>query len=714
MIALHEIASYRCEFALEPAAALVKASDTVFDKAAAPCCGRVAGGIKRSLFSWGLAPCTAQPGLGQVRIETRMFQIFRNFFKNKFGLAIVLVFLGLIAVAFASSDVANTGMFGGVAGGDRVAVVGDRTISTADLTQNTNNALQQTREQNPTLSMEGFVAQGGFDGVIEQMLSRAAISEFAESMGLRAHKRLVDSEIASAPGFQGVDGTFSDEAFRATLRQRNLTESIVRDDLQMSLLARQSVVPITLGARLPTSMARTYAQLLNETRSGTAAVFPAEAFAPGEGPSDEQLQEYYDENRAQYIRPERRIIRYASFTESAVGDLPPVTDEQIAARYEADSVLYQATELRSFTQLVVPTEAAAQAVIDEVEGGISLEASAQSKGLAATEISEVERPDYATTSSPVVANAAFEAEDGSLVGPVRGSLGWYVLRVNDVTEVGARSVEDVSDEIRETLATERRGEALNELTERLQDEFSRGKSLEEAAEELGVEIDTTPPLLATGQVYGEAGQAPPEMARVIDFAFDMDANSPEITELIPGQIFMIFDVNEITQSATAPLDEIRDGVVQQWRRDRGMAAAGQAADRVRERVEAGASLAEAVREEETALPAPRPLRIARQDLADPNQVTRATILFFSMAEGTVKRVAAQEASRWFVVELDSIETAELAEDSQELLGAISQLSAALGEEYVEQFVAAAEAAVEVERNEAGIEAVRAQLTGNAN
>ncbi len=639
-----------------------------------------------------------------------MFQIFRNFFKSKIGIVVTLAFLGLIAVAFAAADITG-GTFGGVAGGDRVAVVGDRTISTSDVTQNSNNALQQARENNPTLSMEGFVAQGGFDEVLSQMLSRAAIAEFAEMMGLRASKALVDSEIRSSPGFRGLDGQFDMEAFRASLRQRSLTESIVRDDLSQSLLAQQLVVPVTLGARLPDSIAQRYAGLLNDTRSGTAAVFPAAAFAPAGDPTDAQLQEYYDENRARYIRPERRMIRYAAFTEEAVGDLPPVTQPQIAARYEADAVLYRATERRTFTQLVVPTQAAAQAIINEVEGGVTLEASARSKGLATTSINEVERPDYASTASQAVAAAAFGGADGDLVGPVQGALGWYVLRVNDVTTVPARSVADASDEIRETLLAERRREALDELTERLETEFSRGRTLVQAAEELGVELQTTPPLLATGQVYGQPGEAPAELARVVDFAFEMEANRPEIAEIVPGQVFMIFDVPNITRSATAPLAEIRNELVGQWRRDRGMAAAGQAAARVLERVEGGATLAEAVRQEEADLPPARALRINRRELAQQQQVTRATILFFSMAEGTVKRVAVPETSQWFVVELDDIELAELDTEGAEFANTAAQLSASLGQEYVEQFVAAAEASLEIERNEAGIDAVRAQLTG---
>ena len=83
-----------------------------------------------------------------------MFQFFRNFFKTKLGLAISLAFLGLIALAFASADVSSTGTFGGIAGGDRVAVVGDEKISTSDLVRAANNGLEQVRQEQPTATMQ--------------------------------------------------------------------------------------------------------------------------------------------------------------------------------------------------------------------------------------------------------------------------------------------------------------------------------------------------------------------------------------------------------------------------------------------------------------------------------------------------------------------------------------------------------------------------------
>ena len=106
-----------------------------------------------------------------------MIQLFRNFFKSKLGVGITLAFLGLIALAFASSDVANTSVFGGVSGGDRVAVVGDERIDAAELSMNLTNAFEQARQTDPTLTLEEMIARGGLEDVLTQLIDPTAIAD---------------------------------------------------------------------------------------------------------------------------------------------------------------------------------------------------------------------------------------------------------------------------------------------------------------------------------------------------------------------------------------------------------------------------------------------------------------------------------------------------------------------------------------------------------
>jgi peptidyl-prolyl cis-trans isomerase D len=642
-----------------------------------------------------------------------MLQFFRNFFKSKVGVAATLAFLVLIAIAFGVGDVASSGTFGGVSGGDRVAVVGKTKISTSDLSAAVTTAFENERQQNPTLTMEAFVAGGGVERVLDQMLQRTALSEYARQNGLRAGKRLVDSELVQIPAFQGVDGKFDPNLFQAALRQRGLSEALVRQDIASGLFARQAIVPASYGTAVPRSLAEQYAVLMKERRKGAIAVLPSAAYAPKGDPSPAVLQAYYTEHRTDYLRPERRVIRYATFGEEALGDVQPPTEAQIAARYKQEADKYAAKSTRTFTQLVVPTEAAAKAVMDEVSGGRSLSEAASSKGLATTTVGPVTKENFARQTSQAVADAAFAAKQGGLVQPARGGLGWYVLRVEKIENTPARSLADVHDEIAKTLAEEQKRAAFDDLASSVEDQLDDGASLTEIAKKLKVEVQTTQPLTATGQVYGKQESAPPVLAKALQTAFDMEEAQPQLAPIDPGKTYLVFEVSDITRSAAAPLAEIKDKVTFDWRQAEGDKAAKEAAQRVIKRIQGGQPIAAALAAEKATLPPMESIDMGRDELARQPQVPSVLALMFSMAKGTVKRLQAPQNNGWFVVKLDDIVLPKLDKDDPVIGQTQQQLATVFGDEYAEELVHAAMRDVGIEKNQPAIDAVARQLTGRS-
>ena len=248
-----------------------------------------------------------------------MIGFFRRIFSSKIGLAITIGFIALIALAFASADVSGTGTFGGISGSDSVAVVGDKKIGTAEFSRTANSAVDQIRRNNPTMTMRAFVEQDGLDNVLDQLVDRYTMAEYARSFGLRAGDNLINSQIMQIPAFRGPDGNFSQEAYRGALAQQNLSDAMVREDLGLGLLSEQITISSIRGARLPDKFALRYAALLGERRQGTIALIPSAAFAPEGDPSDTQLKTFYDENRADFIRPERRIVRYSTLQHRKCG-----------------------------------------------------------------------------------------------------------------------------------------------------------------------------------------------------------------------------------------------------------------------------------------------------------------------------------------------------------------------------------------------------------
>jgi peptidyl-prolyl cis-trans isomerase D len=641
-----------------------------------------------------------------------MLNVFRSFVSSKIGAAAALLVLVLIAFAFAAGDVAGLRKMS-LGGGDRVATVGNQRIDTEHLTQAATNALDNLKEQNPRLSMKGFLATGGLEKVLEGLLGRTALAVFGEKHGMVASDRLVDSEITKVPAFRGIDGRFNQDIFRQMLAQRHISEKAVREDLAQGLIARQILEPASVGSSVPRELALRYAALLKEKRSGAIALLPSPLFAPKVPPADKELATYYTAHRNQFIRPERRIVRYAVFGDEVLKNLPPPTDAEIAAFYNSNRSKYSAIELRRLTQLVLPTQAAAQAVAAEVATGKTLEAAAAEKGLSVSKISEIDKSAFTAQTSPAVADVAFSAASGTLTAPARSPIGWHLVHVDAIDKQPERSLDRVRGEIVERLAAEKRRKALADVSAHIEDQFDNGANLADVAKDLGLTVVETPALTADGKSYAKPDEVlPPILGKIVPTAFQMEERKPQLAEVEPNKSFIVYDVSQIAISAPAPLAEIKQDVATAYLLDKGSVAAKAAADKLLAETRKGVPLAQASAALKLPIPPVQQIDMTRDQLTAQGQRPPPPLaLLFSMARGTTKILPAPNGRGWFVVSLKDITPQPLAADDPIVPAAQRDLGQLVGNEYAEGLRRAIEAEVTVKRDEAGIRAVRAQLGG---
>ncbi|MEO6718349.1 MAG: SurA N-terminal domain-containing protein [Novosphingobium sp.] len=631
---------------------------------------------------------------------------------SKFGVGLALGFVVLIALAFAAGDISSYS--NNSKGGDRVATIGGEQIHAIQLSQAANTALENLKQKDPRLTMKVFVGEGGLDKVLDQLLDNTGLAAFGRKYGIVASERLIDSEIAKIPGFKGPDGQFSDAAFRQMLQQRGLTEQSVRDELAQGLIARQLMVPAEFGSVLSRDITLRYAALLREHRSGAIGLLPAAAFAPKMPPNDGDLQAFYVRNRDRFIRPERRVIRYAAFSEAVLKTVPAPTEQEIAARYEAGKAQYSEQETRRITQLIVPTEAAAKTITGEIAQGKSLETVAGAKGLAAASLGSVTKDALAKQTTEAVADAAFAANRGGIGVPARSPLGWHVLRIDGIDKRAARSLDQVRGELVAQLTAEKRRTSLNDLSARIEDEFSNGGNIADAAKELGLTLQESPALTADGQVYGQPGKtAPPLLTKVLQTAFSMEREGqPQLAEIDPGKAFLVFDVTTITASAAAPLSEIRADVASALAQERGTQAAKAAGDKVLALTKRGTDLGAAIASLGLPLPPVQSIDMGREQLsAAKQQVPPPLLLLFSMARGTTKLLPAPNNQGWFVVSLKEIAPGKVDPADPMLQAAQGELGQLAGREYSQQLAAAIRKELGVKRDVAAMLALRNQLIG---
>ena len=644
-----------------------------------------------------------------------MLGFIRSLTKSRFGVALALIFLALIALSFAGADISGSRL-GGSGSADRAVTIGSAKVGTTELQKAVTNALDNARAQSPTLSMKDFIAQGALTGVIDNLVDRTALVEWAKlsTVGMGVSDRLVDSEIVKIPAFQGADGKFSQATYKALLGQRGISETALRDDITKGLVAREVLIPAGIGATMPVAVAMRYTAILKETREGAVQFIPSTAFAPKTPPSDADIVAYYKANAARYQRPERRTIRYATFDESAVAAVPAPSDGEVQTRYKLNTALYAPSESRSFTQVIVPTEPAAKALAAEIAGGKPIEAAAAAKGLSASKQTGIARQTLESDASQAVASAVFGAAQGKLAAPAKGALGWYVIRLDAVIHNPGKTLEQARAEIVTAITAEKRKAALADMSAKLDDAFSSGTGLADAAKTFGLTVIVTDPLQADGTVPGKPTIKPnADVAPLIQTAFGMEREGqPQVAELQAGARYVIFDVGQITPAAPPPMAEVREQLAADLTMSRGYGAAKAASDKLLAALAHKTPLADAVKALGVALPPAEAVNMPRQQLSAMQPKVPATLgLMFAMAQGTSKRLEAPNKAGWIVVTLSKIIPGQVTQDDPLVARARIELGQEVGREYVDELRAAVRDAVGVKRNETAIASVRSQLLG---
>lgn len=641
-----------------------------------------------------------------------MISSIRSLINSKLGALIALLFVGMIAIAFALGDVTGSGSFGGLSGGN-VARVGDRNITLGELNDALDNRLRAERQNNPTLDMANFVESGGLDSTLEQLINRYALAEFGTRYGVAVSDRLIGSEIRKLPGAMGLDGKFSAEAFRAFAQQIGVSEQAIRDDITQNLFAQQIIPAAASGPAAPDSMVLPYASLVLEQRSGQVASVPSTAFFPPNPPSEAVLTKYYNDNAAKFTIPEKRAISYAIFDKSIIAARAKPTEADIAAYYKANAAKYAASQTRNISQVIVPTEAAAKSVVAQVTAGKSLADVANGLGLAVTTMNNVAKANLAGTASPAIADAVFAAAKGTVAKPARGKLGWAVVRVDAINQVAAKSLAAARAEIETELTKTRSEEMLTEMTAEIEDAFADGSTITDMAKQNGLKVETSPKLLANGQNTSNPGYKPiPEMQVILPAAFQLDTNGEaQLVELVPGEKFAMIAVADFDEAAPPPLADVRPIVQQQWALAEGAKGARAAAERIRKAIDAGQPLQAALTAANIQGAQVESIKGTRADLSrQGQQIAPPIAMMFAMKKGTAKILQGGGNRGWYVVYLTDVVKGDARGNAEMLRARKQEISGLLQTEYGAQLIAAAAKDVGVKKNDDGIAELRTRLT----
>lgn len=644
-----------------------------------------------------------------------MLSIFRRGIVSK--LMLVVLGIGLFAIVITGFGTGGSGLgdIGG-AGGETVAVVEGKKITSQDVSADVNRQLTRARQQQPELDLASFVRSGAVEEVANQLIGIAAALAFARDQGFAISREMIDREIAGIPAFQNLAGKFDQATMERALAQEKISTAQLREEVETRLIQRQLLLPVAGSAYVPTNLAFQYASLLLESRTGAIGVVPAAAMGPGKEPTDAEIAAFYRSSQSRYTIPERRVVRYAVFGRENVAGAAKATDAEIEAAYRQNAATYAARQSRTLSQVVLPDEAAARAFAQKVAGGTAFAQAAAQAGFGAADIAigDLTRDAYARMSAPAVADAVFGAAKGATVGPVRGPIGWHVVRVEEVKETAARPLAAVRAELAAGIEQRKAQDAIADFVGRIEEAIGDGATFDEVVRAQKLTVRETPPITAQGAAPGTAGWQPaPELGPLLQTAFELEANAEPVVETVTAnERYALVSVGAITAAAAPPLAQIRDRV-------KADLAARNAADRAKavaasiaSKINAGTPPARAFAEAQVKLPAVQSVTAVRRDIARQSQQVPAPLaMLFSLPRGKARTLAAPNGSGWFVVYLERTVPGDASKEPGLTQAVKSQFAQVVGDEYAQQFNTAMRNRADYKRNEEALAKLKRELTG---
>jgi peptidyl-prolyl cis-trans isomerase D len=643
-----------------------------------------------------------------------MLSFFRRVSKSKIGTWVMAVILVAILAGFAAADISNFGSgkigLGGM-GSSTLAKAGDQEISDREVSDAMQRRLQEVRQQNP--NADNSTIAGDFDAVLEALIDQSALLAFGDKYGLGLSKRLIDAEITRIPGTKGLNGQVDQQSYQQFLQRARLTDAQVRQLISGDLLQRIILTPVAASARIPVGVATPYASMMLESREGEAAAIPLEPFKAGLNPSDSDIQQFYAANRAHYMVPEQRVLRFAAIGPDQVAEVS-ASPKEIADYYNANQATYGTSEKRNLTQVVVPDQATANAIAARAKGGATLAAAAAPAGsnAAVSLQGEQTRQAYAGVAGDKVAAAAFGALAGAVVGPVQSDFGWVVVKVDSVKTAGGKSLAAATPEISAKLNADKRKAAIEDVVDKLQNAIDDGHNFTEAAAANKLPVSNTPAIFANGTSKADpAFKMSPEMAPAVKSGFEVSPNDPpEVVALANDRGYVLVSPAEVTPAAPAPLASIRQQVATDWVNDQAIRRARAAAKAIAARASNGASLSDSIKQAGVPLPPVRPLAARRIQLAMANgQVPAAMRLLFTMAQGKSQIAPEEQGRGFYVVKVNKIVPGN-ALVQPTLIGQMQRdLGRSTGQDIAQQFLTAVRADMKTRRNESAIQAMKTRL-----
>jgi peptidyl-prolyl cis-trans isomerase D len=611
-----------------------------------------------------------------------MLESMRNAAQGVVGKAIMTVVMGLIIVSFVIWGVGD--MLRGFTT-STVASVGGAKISAQEYHDAYDRAIQQyqRRYRRPFTNEEA--RQIGLDrSILQQLLSEAAIDEEARRLGLDISDDALREVITSNPNFRDKSGAFDPSRFAAALQNMDTNERGFVSDLRKQALRQFIVGALATGVAAPKAETKAEADYQGQTRSVDYFLLPATAAGEISAASEDPLKAFYNDRKSSYRAPEYRGMTVLALEPDTIANPAEVSDADAEAAYQrvaGKDPQFGAPEKRDLQQILFPNAGEADAAEAKLKAGASFDDLIKDRGLKAedTDIGETSKDAMLDKDE---ADAVFALPQGGVSGVLKSQFGPVIVRVKGITPSTVKPFKEVADEVKRQVSASRAGDKIEALHDKIEDARVSGKSIVDAAKEVGLTAQTIAAVDAQGRDPKGAPVNLPDGPELLRAAFASDVGLDEAALNTKDGGFVWFEISKIDPAHDLTFEEAKPEVEKQWRAEEvDKALAGKADDLVKQ-ISAGGNVADAAKGAGAEVKTATDVHRAEQSSL-PESVVAA--VFRQPAEGAGS-AATPDGRVVFKITADRTPPVDFADARVKAMG--SELETATRDSLLDQYVAA--------------------------
>ena len=466
--------------------------------------------------------------------------------------AIIITFIGSVGWAgFLSQGSANI-----------VVTVGSKEITNEDLNFEASTQQFALSQRFPDQEIDDETL---FTISKDNLINKFAVLDFLDSKRTILTDEFIYTQLAGEEQFQ-ENGKFSKARFESFARSNGFVPSSylkrVKEDFLINIW-RQSIINSSFITDLDVSESMT---LADQERDITFIKLPAEGFMNSVDYQEEDLKNYYENNKDIYVTPDRAKVFYISLSAEELQSTVKVFDEDIKLEYDEYLSDFDFSDRKSVSHIMLnitdtrdSSAASAELILikdrlnqGEVFEELVIEVSEDS---GTKDIGGSLGITDGTLLPPEFEQALLSMEEGEIYGPVELLSSVHLLRLDEVIKPEPKTLEDLYTKFQEDLLTNKAEEIYVDLLEEVSDLAFSSDSIKDIAETLDQDLTETD--------YFSKSEIPEILSTnsISDFIFEdfSEGNFPELIETSQLSAVLI-QISDYVEQAQIEYQDVRSQI----------------------------------------------------------------------------------------------------------------------------------------------------------